>query len=69
MLLGPARVPRAPAGRTLEIVTAVRGDAHLAGEGWREILAPYETLVIPAATDEYVIGGPAGGLVCVGSVP
>lgn len=65
----PAAAPRAPAGRTLEIVTAIRGGAQLAGEGWRETLAPYETLVIPAATDEYEVGGPADGLVCIGSVP
>ena len=60
---------RRPAGESLEIVTAIRGRAALDGDGWRETIAPYETLVIPASVAEYRIEGPAGGLVAIGTVP
>jgi len=66
-LAAPAR--RTPGGRSLELVTAIRGTLHLAGEGWTERLAPYETLVVPASVAAYSISGPADAVACVGSLP
>lgn len=65
----PTAAARRPAGESLEVVTAIRGRAELGGHGWHEVLEPYETLVVPASVAEYRIEGPAGGLVCVGTVP
>ena len=69
LLAVSAPAVRRPAGESLEIVTAIRGRAALDGDGWRETIAPYETLVIPASVAEYGIEGPAGGLVAIGTVP
>ena len=43
--------PRAldPAGRTVQVVTAVGAPAELAGAGWAARLEPLETIVVPAA--------------------
>jgi mannose-6-phosphate isomerase len=62
-------VQRTPAGRSCEVLTAIRGTLQVTGDGWLETLAPYETLVVPAAVDAYVIAGPAGGIACVGGLP
>lgn len=62
-------VRRDPGGRSLEIVTTLRGELRLAGDGWSEILAPYETLVVPASAAAYTIAGGAGAIVAVGLVP
>ena len=62
-------VDRHPGGRSCEVVTAIRGTLRLAGDGWSETIAPYETLVVPAAVDAYVIEGPAGGIACVAGLP
>jgi mannose-6-phosphate isomerase len=60
---------RRPAGRSCDVVTAIQGTVQLAGDGWAEDLAPYETLVVPACVERYAISGPAGGVVAVGSLP
>jgi len=60
---------RHPGGRSCEIVTAIRGTLRVAGVGWSETIAPYETLVVPAAVDAYEIIGPADGVACVGGIP
>jgi mannose-6-phosphate isomerase len=62
-------VDRHPGGRSCEIVTAIRGTLRVTGKEWVETLAPYETLVVPAAVDAYEISGPADGIACVGSLP
>ncbi len=62
-------VDRRPGGRSCEVVTAIRGPLRVTGDGWSEMLAPYETLVVPAAVDAYEITGPADGIACVGSLP
>jgi mannose-6-phosphate isomerase len=62
-------VQRTPAGRSCEVLTAIRGTLRVTGDGWAETLAPYETLVVPAAVDAYAIAGPAGGIACVGGLP
>ncbi len=62
-------VARHPGRRSCEIVTAIRGTLRVTGDGWAETLAPYETLVVPAAVDAYVIEGPAGGIACVAGLP
>jgi mannose-6-phosphate isomerase len=60
---------RRPAGRSPEVVSAIRGTLRLAGDGWAETLALYETLVVPAAIPGYVIEGDPGAVACVGSLP
>lgn len=64
-----APVRREPGGRSLEMVTALRGSLHLAGDGWAETLATYETLVVPAAAAAYVIEGGPGAIAAVGLIP
>lgn len=64
---GPAT--RRPAGRSLEVVTAVGGPAQVTGDGWAEVLEPLETIVVPASVADYRIDGPAGSMACVGSIP
>jgi mannose-6-phosphate isomerase len=65
----PGPLLRSPAGRSLELVTALDGGALVTGEGWSERLARWETLVVPAAAADYRIDGEAGARVCIGSVP
>ena len=60
---------RRPDGASLEIVTAVRGDVTVVGDGWAEALGPYGTVVVPASVAHYRIDGPVGSLACVGSIP
>ena len=62
-------VERRPAGRSPEVVTALRGQLRLHGDGWSEALAPRETLVVPAVVPTYTIDGPADGLAAIGTVP
>ena len=63
------RWARTPAGRTVEVVTALRGTVVARGEGWEERLAPWETLVVPAAIDAYELAPGPDALVAVGSIP
>ena len=65
----PGPVLRSPAGRSLEVVTVIEGEAVLTGQGWSERLARWETLVVPASAADYRIDGVAGARVCIGSVP
>ena len=65
----PPAMTRRPAGESLEIVTAIEGTAEVTGDGWREALAPYDTVVIPASVTEYRIEAPSASRVCIGSVP
>jgi mannose-6-phosphate isomerase len=60
---------RSPAGLSLEVVTAVRGRVEVAGDGWRAVLEPLDTLVVPAATDRYAIEPEEGSVAAVGSIP
>lgn len=60
---------RAPAGETCEVITPLRGTIRLDGEGWSELLDPYQTLVVPAAVERYTISGRADALACVGGLP
>ena len=62
-------VRREPGGRSLEIVTALRGELRLAGDGWSEALAAYETLVVPASAAAYTIEGGPDAIAAVGLVP
>lgn len=64
-----ASVRREPGGRSLEIITALRGELRLAGDGWSETLATYETLVVPAAAAAYEIAGDTGAIAAVGLLP
>jgi mannose-6-phosphate isomerase len=66
---GRAPVAREPAGRTLEVVTAIRGSLRLSGDGWTEHLAPNETLVVPASGGPYTIDRVRDAVACVGSLP
>lgn len=65
----PDGITRYPAGASLEVVTAIRGDLEVVGDDWREALAPNDTLVVPASVAEFRIDGPAGSLACVGRIP
>lgn len=67
--LASSPAARTPARETCEVVTAARGSIRLEGDGWSETLAPYETVVVPAAVERYEISGAAGALACVGSIP
>ena len=62
-------VDRAPAGRSVEVVTALRGTFVVHGKGWSEALSPLQTLVVPAALDAYRITGPRSGIAAIGTVP
>ena len=62
-------VDRAPAGRSLEVVTAIRDTFVVHGPGWSEVLTSLQTLVVPAAVDAYRITGPRDGLAAIGTVP
>jgi mannose-6-phosphate isomerase len=62
-------VERRPAGRSVEVVTALRGSLVASGDGWSETLAPFETLVVPATVPAYRLDGPPDGLAAIGSVP
>jgi mannose-6-phosphate isomerase len=63
------RVTRRPDGASLEVVTVIAGSVDVTGDGWREHLGRYDTLVVPASIDAYEIDGPEGARVCVGSIP
>lgn len=65
----PPAMTRRPAGESLEVVTAIEGPAEVTGDGWREALAPFDTVVIPASVTEYRIEAAAAGRVCIGRVP
>lgn len=69
IVTGPERCPRRPAGRSLEVVTAVGAPVTLTGDGWSEELAPLETAVVPAAVPAYAIVPREGGRALVGSLP
>ena len=62
-------VDRAPAGRSVEVVTSLRDTFVVHGPGWSEALTPLQTLVVPAAVDAYRITGPRNALVAIGTVP
>jgi mannose-6-phosphate isomerase len=64
-----ARADRRPAGRSLEVVTALRGSVTARGEGWTERLRPFETLVVPAAVEAWSLDGSTDGLAAIGTVP
>ena len=66
---GLAAASRQPAGQTLEVVTALRGEVVLRGDGWTERLGLHETSVVPADVAAYEIGGDALSLAAVGSLP
>jgi mannose-6-phosphate isomerase len=68
-IIGGSGVSRHPGGRSLEVVTAVRGTVTLAGDDWSIDLSPYETIVIPAMVASYVVALDGQALAFVGSVP
>jgi mannose-6-phosphate isomerase len=69
-ILEPAgAMARTPAGSSVEVLTVIAGEAQVRGDGWRERLTPFETLVVPAAVPRYEILGEPGTRLCVGSIP
>jgi len=66
---GSASASRRPGGQSPEIVTVVRGELLLRGDGWREHLGLRETAVVPAGVAAYAISGDAASLSAVGSLP
>jgi mannose-6-phosphate isomerase len=65
----PGVVERRPGGESLEVVTAIRGRVEVSGDGWGEVLDPYQTLVVPAIVPGYEIDTADDGLAFIGSVP
>ena len=62
-------IVRRPAGRSPEVVTAIRGSLRLTADDWSETLAARETVVVPAAIAAYELAGAPEGLAAIGSVP
>jgi hypothetical protein len=62
-------VERRPGGRSVEVVTALRGGLTASGDGWTARLEPWETLVVPASIGAWRLDGRADGLAAIGSVP
>ncbi len=65
---GSATASRQPAGLTPEIITVVRGEVVLRGDGWTERLGLRETALVPADVAAYAISGDATSLAAVGSL-
>lgn len=63
----PARLD--PAGRTVQVVTAVGMPAVLAGAGWSERLEALETIVVPAAAGAWELRPDPGGRALVAGLP
>ncbi len=59
--------PRRPAGRSLEVVTALDAPLRLEGDSWSERLDQFGTLIVPAAVPEYRLE--TDGRAAIGSVP
>ncbi|MEO8470269.1 MAG: type I phosphomannose isomerase catalytic subunit [Chloroflexota bacterium] len=64
-----APVTRRPAGRSLEVVTAIGAPIRVTGDGWAEVLDLWETIVVPASVAEYRLDGEAASMACFGSIP
>lgn len=60
---------RTPGGESPEVVTMIRGRAVVSGDGWREPLDTYGTLVVPASVPGYRVVGSDDGLACIGTLP
>lgn len=58
-----------PAGRTVQLVTAVGAPAEMAGTGWSERLEPLETIVVPAAAGAWELRPGPGGRALVAGLP
>jgi mannose-6-phosphate isomerase len=58
-----------PAGRTVQIVTAVGEAAELAGAGWAARLELLEAIVVPADTGPWELRPGPGGRVLVAALP
>lgn len=58
-----------PAGRTVQVVTAVGTPADLAGTGWSERLEALETIVVPAAAGAWELRPEPGGRALVAGLP
>jgi mannose-6-phosphate isomerase len=69
--LAPTAMPveRRPDGRSVEVVTSLRGTLVATVGGSAERLTPYQTLVIPASVDAWRLEGPPDGLAAIGTVP
>lgn len=63
----PARLD--PAGRTVQVVTAVGAPAELEGAGWSERLAALETIIVPAAAGAWELRPGPGGRALVAGLP
>jgi mannose-6-phosphate isomerase len=63
----PARLD--PAGRTVQVVTAVGMPAELVGIGWSERLESFETIIVPAASGAWDLRPGPGGRVLVAALP
>ena len=62
-------IVRHPAGRSPEVVTAIRGSLRLTTGDWSETLAARETVVVPAGVAAYELAGAPEGMAAIGSLP
>jgi mannose-6-phosphate isomerase len=69
IVLGGQSATRRPAALGPDVVTAFGGEVTLAGPGWRESLAPLDTVVVPAGVAEYELETAGGAFALVGSLP
>jgi mannose-6-phosphate isomerase len=60
---------RRPAGRSVDVVSALVGGGTLRGAGWTERIETWQTVVVPAAIEAYVLEPDDGAVVAVGSLP
>ncbi len=60
---------RAPAGRSVEVVSTLVGGATVRGDSWSERLDEWETVVVPASVEAYALEPDQGAVVAVGTVP
>ncbi|HYN47611.1 MAG TPA: hypothetical protein VER83_02025, partial [Candidatus Nanopelagicales bacterium] len=58
-----------PAGRTVQVVTAVGAPAEMAGAGWSVRLETLETIVVPAAAGAWELRPGRGGRALVAALP
>ncbi len=63
----PARLD--PAGRTVQVVTAVGMPVELSGAGWSERLEALETIIVPAAAGAWDLRPDPGGRALVAALP
>jgi mannose-6-phosphate isomerase len=66
-IVGPATLDTG--GESFHALTVIGGETTVAGEGWRQRLAPYESVVVPAACGGYTLAASANARTLLARVP